>query len=116
MSIKGVEGLTVGEVQDQVRQGAKFVVFGYCMSFLVITLRRSSDVTFVRAGQSVFMAHLPYTLLSLFIGWWGFPWGLVYTPMVVIQNLSGGKDVTQEVMNAFGAGAPAQGLPPVQVK
>ncbi len=29
MTIKGVEGLTVGDVQEQVRQGAKFVVFGY---------------------------------------------------------------------------------------
>ena len=51
MAIKGVEGMSVGEVQDQVRQGAKFVVFSYCMSFLVITLKRSSDVTFVRAGD-----------------------------------------------------------------
>lgn len=116
MSIKGVEGLTVGEVQDQVRQGAKFVVFGYCMSFLVITLRRSSDVRFIRAGESVFTASLPFTLLSLFLGWWGFPFGLVYTPMVVIQNLAGGRDVTQEVMSAFGAPAFPPGLPPVQVK
>jgi hypothetical protein len=116
MVIKGVEGLSVGEVQDQVRQGAKFLVFGYCMSFLVITLRRSSDVTFVRAGQSAFAASLPYTVLSLFLGWWGFPWGLVYTPMVLIENLSGGKDVTREVMSAFGDGGPQQGLPPVQVR
>jgi hypothetical protein len=116
MSIKGVEGLTVGDVQDQVRQGAKFVVFGYCMSFLIITLRRSSDVMFIRAGDSAFVASLPYTLLSLFLGWWGFPWGLVYTPMVVIQNLAGGKDVTQEVMTMFAGSAPPPGLPPVQVK
>jgi hypothetical protein len=116
MTIKGVEGLNVGEVQDQVRQGAKFVIFGYCMSFLVITLKRSSDVTFVRAGESAFMAGLPYTMLSLFLGWWGFPWGFIYTPMVLIQNLGGGKDVTAEVMSAFGASAPPPGLPPVQVK
>jgi hypothetical protein len=115
MQIKGVEGLSVGEVQDQVRQGAKFVIFGYCMSFLIITLRRSSDVTFVRAGQSAFAAGLPYTLLSLFIGWWGFPWGLIYTPMVIIENLSGGKDVTNEIMAGLGGNAPPPG-PRVQVQ
>lgn len=115
-TIKGVEGLSVGEVQDQVRQGAKFVLFGYCMSFLVITLKRSSDVTFVRAGQSPVVVGLPYTLLSLFLGWWGFPWGFIYTPMVLIQNLGGGKDVTAEVMSAFGVSAAPQGLPPVQMK
>lgn len=116
MTIKGVEGLTVGEVQDQVSQGAKFLVFGYCMSFLVISLKRSSDITFVRAGESAFLASLPYTILSLFLGWWGFPWGLIYTPMVLIQNLGGGTDVTREVMSSFGDGLPRQGLPPVQVK
>jgi hypothetical protein len=117
MQIKGIEGLTVGQVQDEVRQGAKFVVFSYAMSFLVITLKRSSDITFIRAGQSAFGASLPYTLLSFFLGWWGFPWGLIYTPMAIIENLSGGKDVTAEVMSAFGAGGPPQqGLPPVQVQ
>jgi hypothetical protein len=120
MQIKGVEGLTVQQVQDEVRQGAKFVVFSYAMSFLVITLKRSSDITFIRAGQSAFGAGLPYTLLSFFLGWWGFPWGLIYTPMAIIENLSGGKDVTREVMTAFGGGdgggPPQQGLPPVQVQ
>ncbi len=116
MQIKGIEGLTVGEVQDQVRQGAKFVTFTYCMSFLVVTLRRNSDVIFVRAGQSAFVAGLPYTLLSLMIGWWGFPWGLVYTPIAIIQNLSGGTDHTLAIMNDLGPVAPRQGLPEVQVK
>ncbi len=116
MDIKGLEGLTVGEVQDEVRRGAKFVVFSYCMSFLIITLRRSSDVHFVRAGQSAFVASLPYTLLSLVIGWWGFQWGLVYTPMAVIQNLSGGTDVTLAVMEQLGPAPMRQGLPEVQVK
>lgn len=116
MTIKGVEGLTVGEVQDQIRQGGKFVVFGYCMSFIVLSLKRSSDITFVRAGQSAVVAGLPFTVLSLFLGWWGFPWGLIYTPMVLIQNLGGGTDVTAQVMSSLGVGAAPQGLPPVQVK
>ena len=119
MVIKGVEGLSVGEVQDQVRQGGKFLRFGYCMSFLVITLKRSSEITFVRPGQSAFAAHLPYTVLSLLLGWWGFPWGFIYTPMVLIQNLAGGEDLTQQVMSTFGNGDVTEGrtgLPPVQVK
>ena len=117
MEIKGIEGLTVGEVQDHLRRGGKFVVFSYCMSFLVVTLRRSSDVMFIKAGESAFVASLPYTLLSLVIGWWGFPWGLIYTPMAVITNLSGGKDVTGIIMNQLAPmqGHP-QGLPEVQVK
>lgn len=115
-NIHGVEGLSVGEVQDQVRQGGKFVVYGYCMSFLVITLRRSSEIQFVRAGESPAVKGLKYTLLSLLLGWWGFPWGFIYTPAVVIQNLAGGKDVTADVMNVLGGGMPSPALPAVRVK
>lgn len=101
MDIKGVDGLSVGEVHDQVRQGARFVIYSYCISVLVMTFKRSSDVHFIRAGESAFVPGLPYTLLSLFLGWWGFPWGFIYTPMALVQNLGGGKDVTAEVMQMF---------------
>ena len=36
-----------------------------------------------------------YTLLSLVAGWWGFPWGFIYTPMAVATNLGGGRNVTE---------------------
>lgn len=117
MDIKGIEGLTVGDVQQEIARGGKFVTFSYAMSFLIITLKRTSDVHFIRAGQGTFGPSLPYTLLSLVLGWWGFPWGLIYTPMAIIQNLSGGTDVTALLMQQFAASAGNQGgLPDVQVK
>jgi len=36
-------------------------------------------------------------------GWWGIPWGFIYTPMSIISNISGGKDVTQSVLGHFNA-------------
>lgn len=101
MQIKGVDGMSVGEVQDLVRQGGRFVVYSYCVSILVMTFKRSSDIHFLRPGEGAFLPGLPYTLLSLFLGWWGFPWGFIYTPMALVQNLGGGKDVTVEVMQMF---------------
>ena len=112
----GIEGLTVAQVEDEVRRGAKFVFFTYAMSFLVVTLKRSSDVHFIRAGEGTFGKSLPYTLLSLILGWWGFPWGLIYTPMAIIQNLGGGTDVTAQIMGSLAPPPPRQGLPDVQVK
>ena len=91
---KASKGLTVGEVQDQVRQGAKFVVFGYAMSFLVVTLKRSSDVTFVRAGQSAVRREAAVHAALLLPRLVGLPLGLIYTPMAIIENLGGGTDVT----------------------
>ncbi len=116
--IKGIEGLSVGDVHQHVQQGGKFVTYGYAMSFLIVSLKRTSAVYFVKPGESAVAKGLPYTLLSFFLGWWGFPWGLIYTPMVLIQNLGGGTDVTSEVMQVLGGEAPAHngGLPEVKVQ
>ena len=32
------------------------------------------------------------------LGWWGFPFGVIYTPMSIFTNLRGGKDMTAEIM------------------
>jgi hypothetical protein len=114
MQIKGVEGLSVSEVQNLVRQGGRFVVFSYCFSVLVMTFKRSSDIHFIRPGEGTFGKSLPYTALSFFVGWWGFPWGFIYTPWAIVENLGGGKNVTAQVMNSFGENSPAPLPPPAQ--
>lgn len=113
MRISGLEGLTRAEVVEQVQRGAKFVVFDYVISLCLITFRRSSEVLFVPAGKSVAVAGLPYCLLSFFFGWWGFPFGVVYTPIAIITNLAGGRDVTRDLLPAFTAPAtpPVANLP-----
>jgi hypothetical protein len=103
--------MTPAQIQTEVQNGAKFVIFRYCISLLVMTFRRGTDVYFIRAGESAAAKSLPFTLLSLFFGWWGFPWGLIYTPQSLITNLGGGKDVTAEVMASLAPAvtAPASG-------
>jgi hypothetical protein len=98
MPIAGIEGLSVDALRKEVDAGARFVVFTWVISLLVVTFRRSSDIQFVRAQESAAVKSLPYTLLSAAVGWWGFPWGFIYTPMAIFQNLSGGQDVTAQVM------------------
>lgn len=98
MATPGTEGLTPHQVFAEIQRGGKFVVFPYTISIVVLTFSRNSEVRFVRAGESTFGAALPYILLSLFFGWWGFPFGLIYTPISLFHCLSGGKDVTSEVM------------------
>ena len=101
----------MGEVQDLVAQGGRFVIFTYTISVLVMTFRRPTAVFFVRPGESAAAKSLPYTALSFFLGWWGLPWGFIYTPWTLIENLSGGKNVTQQMMATLGAGPLAP--PPV---
>ena len=52
MAIKGIENLSNAQIDEELRKGAKFVVFQYCISVLVMSFKRSSDVHFVRAGES----------------------------------------------------------------
>lgn len=103
MKIVGIEGLSAAQLRDEVDRGGRFVVYGWCVSFIILTLKRSSDITFVRAGHSRVGAGLGWTVLSFFLGWWGFPFGLIYTPIVLIQNLGGGTDVTPSVLASLEA-------------
>jgi hypothetical protein len=98
MAISGTEGLTNEQLHRELSEGARFVVFEYCISVLILTFKRSSEVHYLRPGESALLKGLPYTLLSLVCGWWGFPFGLIYTPMAVFTNLSGGRDVTAQIL------------------
>ena len=101
MKIKNADGLTVAEVQQEINYGGKFVIFEYTISIIFMTFKNPTDIYFIRSDQSHWGKSLPFTILTLILGWWGFPWGIIYTPMALFTNLSGGKDVTQEVMQSF---------------
>jgi hypothetical protein len=106
MQIKGIEGLNNQEINAELQAGGKFVLYRYTISLVVVTLRRSSDVYFVRSNEKASVKGLPYTLLTLLLGWWGIPWGPIYTIGSLATNLGGGKDVTSEILNAVNASAP----------
>ncbi|MEZ4774585.1 MAG: hypothetical protein R3D00_15475 [Bacteroidia bacterium] len=100
--IKNIEGLTTGEINRELREGAKFVIFQYCISIVLMTFKRGSDIYFIRADESPLKYSFGFTLLSLVLGWWGIPWGPIYTIGSIYTNLSGGKDVTEDVLAAIG--------------
>jgi hypothetical protein len=114
--IRGIEGMRHGELDFEIRRGAKFVLFQYCISIIVLTFRRPSDIYFLRQGENPVVKGLPFTVLSLVAGWWGIPWGPIYTIQSVYNNSRGGKDVTQAVLNSLrgqGAHPPApSAIPP----
>ncbi len=99
MQIKNTEGLSVSQMRDLVQQGGKFVVFPYTVSFLIMTLKRSSDIYFIRPDENTFKYSYGFVLLNLIVGWWGFPWGPIYTIGALYNHITGGKDFTQVVMS-----------------
>jgi hypothetical protein len=109
MKIVGIEGMSEEQMQDELAHGAKLVYFEYCISVLVMTFKRSSDLTFIKRDENAFIKGLGYTLISLLFGWWGIPWGPIYTIGAVINNCKGGKNVTSHFM---GGSTVAPGTPP----
>jgi hypothetical protein len=107
IQIKGIEGLSPSEIDFELQRGAKFVLFQYCVSVVVLTFKRPSDIYFIRPGENAVVKSLPFTLLSLVAGWWGIPWGPIYTIQSVYNNFNGGKDVTQQIRSSQGATAVA---------
>src|ERR1044072_7580779 len=98
--IVGAEGLKVSDVFREVGEGARFVVYQFCVSVFIMSFRNSSAIHFVRAGERRWGPALTMSGVSLVAGWWGIPWGPIWTVGTIIQNLAGGKDVTENVLMA----------------
>lgn len=110
MSIHGAEQLTGHQLLDMLENGGRVVSFSYCVSVLILTFKRSTDLYLVRPGESAFVKSLPWTLLTLALGWWGFPFGLLFTPWALFENLAGGQDHTAAVLadlRGYAPGPPA---------
>ena len=101
LKIRGLDNITFPELQEEIKNGAKFVMYSYCKSFAILTLKRSSDIYFIRSNQSRITPGLRYTVLTRFAGWWGIPWGPMFTISSISVNFSGGNDMTQEVLQSF---------------
>jgi hypothetical protein len=98
MKIIGIKNMSDKQLQKELRRGGKFVVYQYCISIVVLTFLRSSDIYFVKAKQSAVVKGLGFSVISFILGWWGFPWGPIYTITSFVTNFGGGKDVTDEVV------------------
>jgi hypothetical protein len=103
MAINGLENISPQQLSQEIMRGGKFVVFEYCISLLIVTFKRPSSIYFIRAGEGTFGKSIGFTILSLILGWWGIPWGPIYTIWALVTNFSGGRDVTSDVMNALQA-------------
>ncbi len=93
--IAGAEGLTHRQILDEISRGGRFVTFLYAVSVVILTFRRSTEVQFVRAGQTVGASAWGPTILTMVAGWWGIPWGPIFSIQAIFRNAMGGRDVTE---------------------
>lgn len=101
MKIKGLDGFSVADLKSEIQRGGRFVMYYYTVSIVVLTFKRPSDIYFVRGGETGVGKGLLFSFISFFFGWWGIPWGPIYTIQSLFYNLRGGKDVTEEVIQSL---------------
>ncbi len=109
MAVNNIEGLSTQQLINEVQHGGKFVVYYYAISIVIMTFRRGSDVYFIRKSESAFKFGWKYLLISSILGWWGFPWGPIYTIQSIFTAFTG-KDVTAEIMAQLHRGAPTSNV------
>lgn len=100
MKLKELSRMSIAELNHHLSEGARFVRYTYVISIVVLTFKRESDIFFVRKNDSAIAEGWPYSLLSFFLGWWGIPFGPIYTIIALVTNFKG-RDVTEEVIAAM---------------
>jgi uncharacterized RDD family membrane protein YckC len=93
-----IEELSVDDINKEVSKGTKIVVFQYCFSIIIMSFKRESNSYFIKAGESTLKYSIGFTLITLIFGWWGIPWGPIYSVKALYSNITGGKDITQNVL------------------
>lgn len=91
---------SVSEINEYLAEGARFVRFTYVISIVVMTFKRESQIYFIRKDDTAFAKGWPYSLLSFLLGWWGIPFGPIYTIAALITNFKG-RDVTEGGVEAM---------------
>jgi hypothetical protein len=67
--------------------------FQVCLSFLIFTTKIPTRF-YIKDHDNTIFISLFCTFISLIGGWWGLPWGPIYTVQVVIKNIVGGNKRT----------------------
>ena len=98
MRIKGIENLSPDQLRHEIETGGRFVVFQYCISIVVLSFKKVSPIYFIKGDESAFGKGACFSLISLLFGWWGIPWGLIWTVSSLITNCRGGRNITSEVL------------------
>ncbi len=102
MDVRGIEGLTLGELIDEVKLGGRFVVFNLCLGLGLKVKVLHSPIYFVRADQPAPSRGFWRTLASALLGWWAIPNGPSRTLACIRENRAGGSDITAAVLTHLG--------------
>lgn len=86
-------GGAVYENQVLITPTTRLTRYQLAVSFLIVSFKFPTRIYVVGHHTTGFIAAM-CTVVSLALGWWGIPWGPIYTVQVVSRNLRGGLSHT----------------------
>lgn len=96
MRVIGAEGMTPEELLAELEAGGRLAVFATVLSLIAISQWQTTAPHLVRPGERG--PGLRYAVRNALLGWWCIPWGFLWTPLALLDNLRGGQDVTAGAM------------------
>jgi len=99
-TIKKTSGISIGQLCSALSNDGRIMTYCYCISIVAMTFRLTSSPYFIRPGERPSKYRLWYNICSLIFGWWGLPWGPIYTIdlLRINQSKEGGIDVTEDLL------------------
>ena len=91
------------EVCGRRDETVRFVVYPYVVSLIVVTFQRAFNGCWCRIHR--IPRWLAATLITSIFGWLGFPFGLVFTPVRLLQLARGGlqdKNINGRILRSIG--------------
>jgi len=110
VDVVGLGNVSPAQLRAEIHAGSRLVVYHYCVSIIVVTMKEGSSIYVIRPGDSAFTKGLPFSLCSLILGWWGIPWGPIWTISTIVRNCRGGLDVTADTLRRITSQPPPPDL------
>ena len=87
-------------VVKAVMAGKRYVIYPYVASLLILTFRRSiGSVRVVETGNWPMGPLFGAATITTLFGWWGFPWGIIWSPVALYNHWRGGHDATKDILS-----------------
>jgi hypothetical protein len=84
------------QIFQELENGGRIVRYQYAISIIVMTFSLNSKLFLLRANEKGVKQGLPYSIVTILLGWWGIPWGPIKSFYSLKNNFSGGKNVELE--------------------
>ena len=85
------------ELLRALERGATIVRYPYVISAVLASFKLESRAVLIEQSSRRYVQAIPYLLFTLAFGWWGVPWGPIFTAKALWCLIQGGEEITDVI-------------------